>query len=91
MDIKPIRTKADYKAALKTVSRLVALDPARGTADGDKLDILATLVQAYEAEHFPMSPADPIEAIKFRMESEGGASLDRARTYRVARRLTHSR
>lgn len=76
MDIKPIHTKADHKAALKLVSRLVDLDPAPGTPDGDMLEIMATLVAAYEAKHFPIEPADPIEAIKFRMEQQGLAPRD---------------
>ena len=76
MDIKPIRTKADHKAALKQVSRLVDLDPARGTAEGDLLDVLSTLVAAYEAKQVAMAPADPIEAIKFRMDQQGLAPRD---------------
>ncbi len=71
MNIKPIHTKADHKAALKLVSRLVDLDPPRGTPDGDMLEIMSTLVEAYEAKHFPIEPADPIEAIKFRMDQQG--------------------
>lgn len=71
MDIKPIHTKADHKAALKLVSRLVELDPARGTPDGDMLEIMATLIAAYEARHVPIGPADPVEAIKFRMDQQG--------------------
>ena len=71
MDIKPIHTKADHKAALKLVSKLVDLDPARGTPDGDMLEVMSTLVEAYEARHFPIEPADPIEAIKFRMDQQG--------------------
>ena len=68
MDIKPIRTEADYKAALKEISALMERDPEPGTADGDRLDILATLVEAYENRHFPMDLPDPVEAILFRME-----------------------
>lgn len=71
MDIRPIHTDADYKSALKAISRLMASDPSLGTPAGDRLDILATLVQAYEARHFPIAPPDPIEAIKFRMEQRG--------------------
>lgn len=71
MDIRPIHTEADYKSALKDISRLIESDPALGTPAGDRLDILATLVQAYEARHFPIAPPDPIEAIKFRMEQRG--------------------
>jgi len=54
MDIKPIRTDADYKASLKEISALMESDPEPGTADGDRLDILATLVEAYENRHFRM-------------------------------------
>jgi len=66
--IKPIRTKMDYAAALAEIERLWG---ARlGTSAGDRLDVLATLIDAYEAEHFPLDPPDPIEAIKFRMEQQ---------------------
>lgn len=71
MNIKPIRTDDDYKATLKEVSALMDGDPEMGTPDGDRLDVLATLVQAYEARHFPMELPDPVEAIKFRMEQQG--------------------
>jgi len=67
--LKPIRTEADYEAALAEIERLWGA-PA-GTPEGDRLDILATLVDAYENEHYPMDPPDPIEAIKFRMEQQG--------------------
>jgi HTH-type transcriptional regulator/antitoxin HigA len=65
-EVKPIRTKRDYEAALKEVERLWGAKP--GTHDGDRLDMLATLIDAYETEHYPMDPPDPIEATKFRME-----------------------
>ena len=71
MDIQPIRTESDYKAALRQISILMESDPAPGTPEGDRLDILATLVQAYEARHFPIGAPDPVEAIKFRMEQSG--------------------
>lgn len=71
MNIKPIRTDEDYKAALKVVSSLVDTDPEPGTPEGDRLDILSILVQAYEAKNFPMDLPDPVEAIKFRMEQKG--------------------
>lgn len=70
MDIKPIRTEADYKAALKEVAALMESDPALGTPDGDRLDVLVTLVQAFEARHYSIDLPDPIEAIKFRMEQQ---------------------
>lgn len=69
MDIKPIRTKADYRAALKDIEGLMT---ARANSpEGERLDVLVTLVEAYERKHFPMELPDPIEAIKFRMESQG--------------------
>jgi HTH-type transcriptional regulator/antitoxin HigA len=71
MDIKPIRTEADYKAALKEISALMEHDPELGTTEGDRLDILSTLVEAYENRHFPMDLADPVEAILFRMDQQG--------------------
>jgi len=68
-EIRPIRTKRDYEAALKDVSRLWGAKA--GKRDGDRLDVLATLIDTYEAEHYPMDPPDPIEAIRFRMEQQG--------------------
>jgi HTH-type transcriptional regulator/antitoxin HigA len=67
--LRPIRTKAGYEAALKEVERLWGA--RSGTPAGDRLDILATLIEAYEDEHYPMDPPDPIAAIKFRMEQQG--------------------
>jgi len=68
-DLKPIRTKADYKAALAEVERLWGA--RTGTPKGDRLDVLATLIDAYETKHYPMDPPDPIDAIQFRMEQQG--------------------
>jgi len=68
-EVRPIRTKRDHEAALKEIERLWGTKA--GTRDGDRLDVLATLIDAYEAEHYPMDPPDPIEAIKFRMEQQG--------------------
>ncbi len=66
MEIKPIKTKADYRAALKEIETLMSarLD----TPEGERLDVLATLVEAYEARHYRFELPDPIEAIKFHME-----------------------
>jgi HTH-type transcriptional regulator/antitoxin HigA len=69
MDIKPIRTKADYKAALQAVESLMGAK-AR-TPEGDRLDVLVTLIEGYERQHFPMDLPDAVEAIKFRMEQQG--------------------
>jgi HTH-type transcriptional regulator/antitoxin HigA len=72
--VKPIRTEADYEAALAEVERLWGAK--LGTPAGDRLDVLATLIDAYEAEHFPIDPPDPIEAIRFRMEQQGLSRKD---------------
>ncbi len=69
VEINPIRSEHDYEAALAEIERLWGAKA--GTPEGDRLDILATLVDAYENEHFPIDPPDPIEAIKFRMEQQG--------------------
>ena len=71
MNIKPIRTEADNKAALAEISKLMARDPVIGTPAGDRLDVLVTLVQAFEARHYPLDAPDPIAAIKFRMDQQG--------------------
>ena len=68
-ELKPIRSNADYRAAVAELGRLWGAK--RGTRDGDRLDVLATIVDAYEAEQDPMDPPDPVEAIKFRMEQQG--------------------
>jgi HTH-type transcriptional regulator / antitoxin HigA len=68
-EVKPIRTKRDHEAALKEVERLWGTKA--GTSEGDRLDVLATLIDAYETEHYPVDPPDPVEAIEFRMEQQG--------------------
>lgn len=69
MDIKPIRTEEDYQAALMEVELL--MEAEFGTPEGDRLDVLATLIESYETKHYPMETADPIEAIKFEMDQKG--------------------
>ena len=68
-ELKPIRSEGDYEAAMDEVARLWGAKG--GTPDGDRLDVLATLVEAYEAKHHPMDAPDPVEAIRFRMEQQG--------------------
>src|SRR5450755_4702050 len=68
-DLKPIRSEKDYKGALAEMKRLWG--SKSGTYEGDRLDVLATLVDAYESQHHPIDPPDPVEAIKFRMEQQG--------------------
>jgi HTH-type transcriptional regulator/antitoxin HigA len=69
MTIRPIRTKADYRAALKEAERLWDAEP--GTPAGDRVDVLVTLIEAYEAKHFPIAPPDPIAAVEFMLEQKG--------------------
>jgi HTH-type transcriptional regulator / antitoxin HigA len=68
MEIKPIKTKADYRAALKEVEALMAVE--RDSPEGERLDVLVTLVEAYENKHYRFDLPDPVEAIKFRMEQK---------------------
>jgi HTH-type transcriptional regulator/antitoxin HigA len=90
MQLKPIKTDADHEAALVEIERL--WDAEEGTTDGDRLEILTTLVEAYEEAHFPMDMPDPIDAIKFRLEQQGedkkaliGIIGNRTRVYEVLR------
>ena len=69
MDIQPIKTKRDYLRTLKDVEAL--MDAKRGTAEGDKLDVLVTLVEAWESAHYRLDLPDPVEAIKYHMEQKG--------------------
>ena len=74
MEIHPIKTKRDHKATLKRIEGLMAAKP--GSSEEDELDILATLVWAYEEKHYPIDPPDPISAIKFCMEQQGLTRAD---------------
>jgi HTH-type transcriptional regulator / antitoxin HigA len=91
MNVKPIKTFADYETSLKEIERL--WNAEEGSEEGDRLEILVTLVEAYEDAHFPMNLPDPIEAIKFRLEQQGldakaliGVIGNRTRVYEVLRR-----
>ena len=66
MTIKPIKTERDYRKALKQIEKLWDAKP--NTSMGDRLDVMVTLVEAYEQKHYRVDPPDPIAAIKFRME-----------------------
>jgi HTH-type transcriptional regulator/antitoxin HigA len=88
MDIKPIRGEEDYERALRRVEEL--WNSPEGSAESDEMDILATLIEAYEREHYPIELPDPIEAIKFRLEQKGkdssaliGIIGQRTRVYEV--------
>ena len=88
MAIKPIRSESDYERALRRVEAL--WNSREGSAESDELDVLATLIEAYEREHYPIDLPDPIEAIKFRLEQSGkdhralvGIIGSRTRVYEV--------
>lgn len=93
MDIKPIKTDADYRTALAEVENLMMADA--DSAEGEKLDVLVTLIEAYEAKHFVMDLPDPIEAIKFEMERQGLTAKDLepmiGKSNRVYEILNHKR
>jgi|ERR1035441_541739 HTH-type transcriptional regulator/antitoxin HigA len=90
MEIKPIRNQTGYESALRRIEALWGA--SRGSSDGDELDVLVTLTEAYEREHFPIDQPDPIEAVKFRLEQTGkdfraliGVIGQRTRVYEVMR------
>lgn len=74
IELRPIKTEADYRAALSEIEALFDAQP--GTLECDRLDILATLVEAYEQRHYPIEAPDPIEAIKYYIESRGLSKRD---------------
>ena len=74
MDITPIETDADYRVALAEIEALMNAEP--DTPDGDRLDVVATLVEAYEVRHFPIAAPDPTAAIEFRMQQMGLSRKD---------------
>ncbi|HEY6307111.1 MAG TPA: transcriptional regulator [Candidatus Angelobacter sp.] len=90
MRIRPIRSEADYDEALRRVEALWG--SASGTPEGDELDVLVPLIEAYEREHYPIDLPTPIDAIKFRLEQQGkdyrslvGVIGQRTRVYEVMR------
>jgi HTH-type transcriptional regulator/antitoxin HigA len=75
MEIKPIRSESDYKAALEEINKLIESQP--GTTEGDRMDVLVTLVEAYEVKNFPIpEPGDPVEVLEYYMESRGLSRSD---------------
>ena len=74
MNIRPIRTEEDYEAACKRIDEIIQAEP--GSPEDDELEVLATLVNAYEEEHFPIGMPHPVEAIKIRMEDLGLSRKD---------------
>ncbi len=91
MDIAPIKTKRDYRRMLKEIERLMAAK--RNTPEGDRLDVLVTLVEAWEAKHYPLDLPDPVAAIRYHMDQNGLAPKDlvpyiggRGRVYEILNR-----
>jgi HTH-type transcriptional regulator/antitoxin HigA len=78
MEIKPIRTQRDYRSALKIVSQLIDMDPAPNTPEGDHLELLGTLVEAWERRHFPIEDPSAIEAMRPRVVQECDDTKDEA-------------
>ena len=74
--IQPIRTEADYQSALKLVAPYFDAEPELDSDAGAHFEALLTLIEAYEAKHYPIAPPDPVQAIKFRMEQQGLTPAD---------------
>ena len=93
MEIKPIRTEEDYRATLEEIESLMTAEA--GTREGERLDVLVTLVEAYERKNFPLDLPDPVEAIKFAMDQRGLTVKDLepmiGRSNRVYEVLSHKR
>ena len=93
MDVKPIKTDEDYRATLQEIESLMTAEA--GAPEGERLDVLVTLVEAYERRHFPLDLPDPVEAIKFAMDQRGLTAKDLepmiGRSNRVYEVLSHKR
>jgi HTH-type transcriptional regulator / antitoxin HigA len=74
MNIAPIKTPQDHRRALKEIEELMNASP--GSPDGDRLDVLVTLLESYEAKHYPLDAPDPVEAIKYHMDQKGLSPRD---------------
>lgn len=78
MEIRPIRTETDYELALREIEPYFDREPEPGSPEADRFDVLATLIEAYEREHWPIDPPDPVEAIRYCMERQGYTQSDLA-------------
>jgi HTH-type transcriptional regulator/antitoxin HigA len=78
MDVRPLRSEADYDAALSDIEQYFEAEPQPGTPAADRFDLLALVIADYEAKHWPIDPPDPVEAIKYRMEQGGYRQRDLA-------------
>lgn len=79
MDVRPIRSEADYDRALAEIAPYFEREPEPGTQEADRFDVLATLIASYEREHWPIDPPDAVDAIRYRMEQAGYTQADLAR------------
>jgi HTH-type transcriptional regulator / antitoxin HigA len=79
MNIRPLRTEADYDWALKQIEPYFDRPPRRGSAEADRFDVLAVLIETYETKHWPIEPPDPVDAIRYRMEISGLKQADLGR------------
>jgi HTH-type transcriptional regulator/antitoxin HigA len=79
MKIRPIRTEADYDAALRAIEKYFDQPPRKGSPEADRFDVLATLIEAYERKRWPIDPPAPVDAILYRMETAGYTQADLAR------------
>jgi HTH-type transcriptional regulator / antitoxin HigA len=77
--IRPLRTHAEYDAALAEITRYFEKEPKRGTPAADRFDLLALVIEDYERKHWPIDPPDPVEAIRYRMETGGFSQTDLGR------------
>jgi len=77
--IRPLRNEREYEAALDEIEQYFEREPRRGTAQADRFDLLALVIEDYEKKHWPIDPPDPVEAIRFRMQSGGLSQADLGR------------
>ena len=90
MNIKPIRSEKNYRAALKRIDELIALDPKEGTDAFDELDLISTLVESYENIHYPIDAPDPVKAIQYIMEEKGLSQKDLVKYFNGSKGLVSS-
>lgn len=77
--IRPLRSEKDYDAALAEIERYFDNEPEPGSSGADRFDLLALVIDDYERKHWPIDPPDPVEAIKFRMQTSGYSQADLGR------------
>jgi HTH-type transcriptional regulator/antitoxin HigA len=79
MNVRPLRSEADYDWALREIEKYFTHEPRRGTKEAARFDVLAALIESYESKHWPIDPPDPVEAIRYRMDQAGFSQADLAR------------